>query len=92
MQRVGFQPKNIIKLFGWLQAPAMTEIDRMQIEPAAKHAVAAGDDDCPRPALSFLDLIEREVHRADDGDVDGVASLGPIDSQGGHAVRHGDRQ
>ena len=32
MQRVGFQPKNIIKLFGWLQAPAMIEIDRMQIE------------------------------------------------------------
>ena len=56
------------------------KIDRMQIQAAAKHIIAAGDDDGLGAALAFLYLIERQVHRADDGDIDRVAHRRALDA------------
>ncbi len=66
------------------------QIDRVQIQAAAEHVVAAGDHDGACAAVAFLDLIEREVHRANDGDVDGVADGRSLNTQRCDAVGNGE--
>ena len=66
------------------------QIDRVQIEAAAEHLVAAGDHDGASTAVAFLDLIEREVHRTDDADIDGVADGRPLNTQRRDAVGNGE--
>ena len=66
------------------------QIDRVQVQAAAEHIVTAGDHDGACAAVAFLDLIEREVHRADDGDVDGVADGRALNAQRCNAVGNGE--
>ena len=50
------------------------QIDGMKIEAAAKDIVAAGDDHRSGTAFTLLNLIERQMYRANDGDIDRVAA------------------
>src|ERR1700722_2696061 len=45
----------------------------MQVQTAAEYIVAAGNDHSSSPALALLDLIQGQMHRADNADIDRVA-------------------
>ena len=49
------------------------QIDRVQIQAAAKHIVAAGDDHGLSAAFAFLNLVEGQMNGSNDSDVDGIA-------------------
>ena len=62
------------------------EIYGVQVEPAAEHIVAAGDDDGLGAALAFLNLIERQMDGTNDGDVDCVAGRRTLQGERRHPV------
>src|SRR5450432_1787331 len=64
----------------------------MQIQTTAKNIVAAGNDDGPGAAFALLYLIERQVHGADDADIDRVAHRRTLDRQSRNRVGNRERQ
>lgn len=66
------------------------EVDRVKIHSVAEDIAAAGDDHGARTTVAFLYLIERKVHRADDGDVDGIAGRRALDTERGNTFGDGD--
>jgi hypothetical protein len=64
----------------------------MQIQAAAEDIVAAGDDHGSSAAISLLYLIERQVHRADDRDIDRVAHRRALYRESRNSVGNRKRQ
>src|SRR5580658_3236258 len=68
------------------------QVDGMQVESAAKDIIASSDNHGFRAALAFLDLIERQMYRANDGDIDCVAACRTLQRQGRDTIGYGERQ
>jgi hypothetical protein len=64
----------------------------MKIEAAAKDIVAAGDNHRFCAAFALLNLIEREMYCANDGDIDRIAARRSLERQRSDSVRHRKRQ
>jgi hypothetical protein len=67
------------------------QIDRMQIQAAAKDVITAGYDHGSCAAFPLLYLIERQMHRPDNRDIDRVAHRRALDRQSRNSVGNRER-